>query len=103
MSVAVVWLVAGIPALAVALAMFVTRSRRRALLGYLALAVGFAIVTSVDRISGSILGLAIALLYAAGRGGRDEDVSVLVDDTVPEVTRRIARRRATGHVGRRSA
>jgi hypothetical protein len=100
MSVAVVWLVAGVPALAVAVAMFVTRSRRRALLGYLALTVGFAVVASVDRVSGAVLGLVIALLYAAGRGGRADDVPVLVDDTVPEVTRRTARRRATGSAGR---
>jgi hypothetical protein len=100
MDVVVVWLVAGVPALTVAAVMFVTRSRRRALLGYLALAVGFGVVATVDRVSGALLGLLIALLYAAGRGGRDDDVPRLVDDTVPEVTRRTARRRATGSARR---
>ncbi len=100
MSVAVVWLVAGIPALAVAAAMFVTRSRRRALIGYMALVAGFGVVASVDRVSGAMLGLLIALLYAAGRGGTADDEHGLVDDHVPQVTRRVARRRVTGRSAR---
>lgn len=63
------WLFFGIPALALGSAMFVGRSTWRSLVGYLILAVGFATMTLFDRASGAVFGAALALVYAAGRGG----------------------------------
>jgi hypothetical protein len=67
-----VWLLAGIPALALAALLFVRRSPLRALFGYLALLAGFGVVTYFHPPSGAVLGGLLALLYAAGRGGNYE-------------------------------
>lgn len=66
------WLFVGIPALALALAMFVGRSRWRSLLGYAALVVGFGVMTAFHGPSGAVLGTLLALVYASGRGGDRE-------------------------------
>jgi hypothetical protein len=63
------WLFFGIPTLALGAAMFVGRSTWRSLVGYALLATGFATMTVFDRASGAVFGAAIALVYAAGRGG----------------------------------
>lgn len=78
----VLWLLVGIPALALGLTLFVGRSPVRTLLGYLVLALGFGVMAVFDRPSAAILGGVLALLYAAGRGGpmerddRPDDVGV---------------------------
>lgn len=94
MSVLQAWLVAGIPAIAIALLMFVGRSPLRALFGYVFLIAGFAIMTSVDRASGAVFGGLLALLYATGRGGVMEQRQPH-PDTRPEV----ASDEGHGHVG----
>jgi uncharacterized membrane protein len=70
MSVLQVWLVVGIPALGLGLALFIGRSQVRAMLGYAVLLAGFGIVAAFDRASGAVFGGILALLYAAGEGGR---------------------------------
>ena len=94
MSIAQVWLVVGIPLLALAFALFYGRSRIRTALGYLVLLVAFGIVVSVHPASGAAIGGVVALLYAAGRGGQADTGT---DDTstiaVPDETRRTARYR----------
>ena len=94
MTVAQVWLVVGLPALALAFALFYGRSRIRTMLGYAVLLAAFGIVVAVDRASGAAIGALAALLYAAGRGGQADVGS---DDTstiaVPDETRRTARYR----------
>lgn len=95
MSVVQVWLVVGVPLLALAFALFYGRSRVRTLLGYLVLLVAFGVVVSIDRASGALIGALAALLYAAGRGGQAdttaEDTSTVA---VPDQTRRTARYRS---------
>ena len=63
------WIIAGIPALAFALIAFIGRAWWRALLGYLFLLAGFAVLVTVDRASAAVFALIVALMYAAGRGG----------------------------------
>lgn len=72
MSVVQVWLLFGIPALLLGLALFVGRSPWRAILGYVVLLAGFGTVAAFDRASGAVFGGLLALLYAAGRGGVGE-------------------------------
>jgi hypothetical protein len=67
-----VWLIAGVPALVVGIMLFLARSQLLALLGYVVLAAGFAMVTSVDRASGAVFGALLALMYATGEGTREE-------------------------------
>lgn len=67
-SVLQVWLLVGIPVLAIAVALFAAPSPGRKLLGYLVLAVGFAVLAVVDGASGAVFGAILALLYAAGQG-----------------------------------
>jgi len=67
-SVVQVWLLVGIPVLALGLALFLSRSPVRKLLGYVVLGAGFAVVASMDRPSAAVLGGVLALLYAAGQG-----------------------------------
>lgn len=86
MSTVVAWFVIGVPSVAVAAAMFLGRSPRRALLGYVALIAGFAGMAVVDRVSATVLGGILALLYAAGRGGTIEREPEDTDRVgVPEV------------------
>jgi hypothetical protein len=88
-----VWVLIGVPALVLALALFARRSPLRALVGYVVLGGAFAGVTAVDRASGAVFGGLLTLLYAAGRGGRleHEGEPLTGVDAVPEVTRRVAR------------
>ncbi|MFO8076851.1 MAG: hypothetical protein ACQETV_01355 [Actinomycetota bacterium] len=72
MTVAQAWILAGIPALAVALIALIGRGWWRALLGYGALLTAFGVLVSVDRASGAVFAILIALVYASGRGGRRE-------------------------------
>jgi hypothetical protein len=67
-----VWLLFGLPALLLGLALFIGRSPWRAALGYVVLLAGFATVAVFDRASGAVFGGILALLYAAGRGGTTE-------------------------------
>lgn len=66
------WLIAGIPSLALAAIAFVGRSPWRSLLGYVSLAAGFGVLVTAHRASAVVFAGVIALLYASGRGGRDE-------------------------------
>lgn len=66
------WLLFGIPCLTLGAAMFVGRSSWRPLVGYALLLTGLATMTVFDRASGAIFGGALALVYAAGRGGSAE-------------------------------
>jgi hypothetical protein len=66
------WLFVGIPALALATALFVGRSPWRSRLGYLVLLVGFGVMVFFDRTSAAIFGGLLALVYASGRGGDRE-------------------------------
>lgn len=68
-----VWMLIGLPALALAGAMFVRHSSWRAYVGYAALLGGFAGVAVYDRTSAAVFGGLVALLYAAGRGGAVEN------------------------------
>lgn len=70
-----VWMLIGVPALALAGAMFIRRSSWRSLVGYAALLVGFGAMAVYDRTSAAIFGGLIALVYAAGRGGSIERVA----------------------------
>lgn len=72
MTVLQVWLVFGLPALLLGLALFVGRSPWRAALGYVVLFVGFGTVAAFDRASAAVFGGLLALLYATGRGGMME-------------------------------
>lgn len=72
MTVAQAWLLGGIPALAFALIAFIGRAWWRALLGYAFLAAGFVALVTVDRASAAVFALLVALVLAAGRGGRME-------------------------------
>lgn len=67
-----VWMLIGIPALALAGAMFVRRSSWLALVGYAAMLGGFGGMAVFDRTSAAVFGGMIALLYASGRGGSVE-------------------------------
>lgn len=75
------WLFVGIPALALAAALFVGRSLWRSLLGYGVLLAGFGVLVAFDRTSGAIFGGLIALVYASGRGGQRERDYDLWSDT----------------------
>ena len=94
MSILQVWLVAGLPALILAAALFYGRSRLRTGLGYLVILVAFGVMLTVDRASAVFVGALAALLYAAGRGGSAEreviDTSTIA---VPDNVRLPARRR----------
>lgn len=79
MNVLQVWVLIGIPALALAGAMFVRRSSWRALVGYAALLAGFGGMAVYDRTSAAVFGGFVALLYAAGRGGAMERQSLRED------------------------
>ena len=72
MSILQVWLVAGIPGLVLALALFYGRSRLRTMLGYAVLLTVFGLLLTVDRGSSAVIGGVAALLYGAGRGGEAE-------------------------------
>lgn len=80
MSVLAAWILIGVPALALGLAMFVGRSPGRALVGYVVLGCGSAALTAVHRVSGALLGAVLALLYAAGRGGAMEHAEARADE-----------------------
>jgi hypothetical protein len=71
MSIVQVWLLFGIPALVLGLALFVGRSPWHAVLGYLVLFAGFAAVAVFDRASAAVFGGILALLYGAGRGVKE--------------------------------
>lgn len=83
MSVVQVWLLFGIPALVLGLALFVGRSPWRAILGYVVLLAGFGTVAAFDRASGAVFGGLLALLYAAGRGGATEQGPRQAEAEVP--------------------
>lgn len=68
----VVWLVAGVPALALAAGLLLAHRRPLTLAAYGVLAVGFGVVAVYDPASAAVVGSVLALLYASGRGGRDE-------------------------------
>lgn len=97
MSVLQAWLVIGVPGLVVGLAMFIVRSPTRAVLGYLALLAAFAGMAMVDRVSAAVLGSALALLYAAGRGGQMEREHAGEERVVPDVVGYAQRRDRPRH------
>lgn len=94
MTVLQAWLIVGVPGLILAFSLFYGRSRVRGGLGYLALAVTFGVLVTVDRASGALVGGIAALLYGAGRGGQaeseGEDSSTIA---VPDSVRRPVRNR----------
>jgi hypothetical protein len=71
-SVLQAWLIIGVPALVLGLALFLGRSRTLAWTGYVVLAAGFGGVATVHRPSAAVFGGLLALLYGAGRGGAAE-------------------------------
>lgn len=96
------WLVVGVPGLVLALALFTMQRRRLAWAGYAVLVVAFGLLAAADRASAGVFGGVLALLYAAGRGGHGErDPAVPPGaESVPEVTRRVARERAAAKAPR---
>ena len=91
-----VWLIVGVPTLAMGLALFLRRSPVRALLGYLVLGAGFALTSVLHRPSGAVFGGVLALLYAAGRGGAMERLDTHPDEEgVPDEALHPLRRRLT--------
>jgi len=66
------WILAGIPALAIAVIALIGRGWWRALIGYGALLAAFGVLVTVDRASAALFAVLIALVYASGRGGRQE-------------------------------
>ncbi len=72
MTVAQAWILAGIPALAVAVIALIGRGWWRALVGYGVLLAAFGVLVTVDRASAALFATLIALIYASGRGGRLE-------------------------------
>ena len=72
MTLVQLWLFVGIPAVALAVALFVGRSRWRSLSGYAVLLAAFGVMAAFDRTSAAIFGGALALIYASGRGGDRE-------------------------------
>jgi hypothetical protein len=85
MTLTVVWLVIGIPALALGLGLLVPRRQALTLLGYVVLAAGFGIVTAYDPVSGAVVGMALALLYATGRGQGEREGPASREPGVPDV------------------
>jgi len=79
MSVVQVWLLIGVPVLVGAVALYTARSAALSALGVLVALAGAVAVTSVDRVSGAVLGVLAVLLYAAGSAGR---AAVVGDDPV---------------------
>lgn len=68
------WIVVGVPGLVLAAALFVGRSRLRALLGFVvlvALVLTFVLVPG-DPISAAVLGVLVFSLVATGRGQTDD-------------------------------
>ena len=96
MNVLQVWMVVGIPAIVLSVALFYGRSRVRTLFGFLVLLAAAGYMATVDRASAAALGLLVALLYAAGRGGtadtEDFNTSLIA---VPDEVRRSARHTAS--------
>ena len=88
-----IWLVAGLPAILASLFLFVGRSQLSQILALVVLAVGFVVVTSVDRVSGAVLGSLLALVYATGRGHTDRA------SHVPDVMPDVVHDEGHGHVG----
>ncbi len=80
MNVLQVWMLIGIPALAIAGAMFIRRSSWRAYVGYAAMLAGFGGMAVYDRTSAAVFGGLMALLYAAGRGGSLEKHDLREDE-----------------------
>lgn len=72
MDVLQVWMLIGIPALALAGALWLRHSPWRAALGYGVMLAGFFGMAYYDRVSAAVFGGLIALVYAAGRGGSIE-------------------------------
>ena len=96
MNVFQVWMLIGLPTLALAAAMFIRRSSWRAYVGYAALILGFAGTAAYDRMSAGVFGGLAALFFAAGRGGRLEGVDLREDEEgVPDASLTPARRSTT--------
>lgn len=93
MNVFQVWMLIGLPALALAAAMFIRRSSWRAYVGYGALILGFAGMAVYDRMSAGVFGGLAALFFAAGRGGSIERVDLRENEEgVPDASLTPARR-----------
>lgn len=96
MDVLQVWLLIGVPTLALAGALFVRRSPWRSMVGYAVLLAGFGGMAVYDRANAAFFGGLIALLYAAGRGGTMEQVDLREDEEgVPDASLLPARRAST--------
>lgn len=95
MTLVQLWLFVGIPVLALAIALFVGRSRWRSLAGYAVLLVGFFVMVFFDRTSAAIFGGILTLVYASGRGGDREmqDFDLMTATGVPgaEAAERLGR------------
>lgn len=79
MTVVQVWLLIGVPVLAIGLALFTARSRWLGALGVLVVLAGAVAVALVDRASGAVLGVVAVLMYATGTAGQG---AVVGDDPV---------------------
>ena len=97
MNVLQVWMLIGVPALALAGALFVRRSPWRSVVGYAVLFAGFGGMAVYDRANAAVFGGLIALLYAAGRGGSIERIDTRADElAVPDASLHPKRRAAQG-------
>lgn len=72
MTVLQAWLMIGIPSIVLALILFLAKGRLSSGVGYLMLLAGAIGMAVAHRPSAAALGMATALLYAAGRGGSAE-------------------------------
>jgi hypothetical protein len=92
-----VWMLIGIPSLALAGAAFVRRGTVGSIIGYAALLGGFAGMAVYDRTSAAVFGGLTALLYAAGRGGAIERQDQRVNEEgVPDAALTPSRRSGEG-------
>lgn len=88
-----VWLLVGIPTLALGLGLLLARRRWLTLLAYVVLAAGFGVVAAFEPVSAVLIGTVLAFVYASGRGGRSEEAPPAHEPGVPEVVERPERAR----------
>lgn len=69
MTVMQAWLLLGVPAAVLSMALYTSRSRLLGTAGLLVLLGATIAMVAVDRLSAAVLGVLLALLYAAGRAG----------------------------------
>lgn len=90
-----VWMLIGVPALALSAALLLRRSSWRSLLGYAILFAAFGGMAVYHRPSAAVFGALAALVYASGRGGPIEREATRQDEEgVPDAALLPSRRTA---------